>query len=123
MFFETHCILSSLSVSALIFFRFSFCRCFFESDLKMKPNRQMKKLVIIVSLMLASAYGFSQETTEKTITPVKADTTTVTTPKVEVSKDSTSTVAFASKRAIIESNFDKASFLFRGRKSKREKLC
>ena len=83
----------------------------------------MKKLVLIVSLMLASAYGFSQENTEKVTASVKADTTTVDTPKSEVSKDSTQTVAYVSKRAIINSNFDKSSFLFRGRKSKRTQLC
>ena len=83
----------------------------------------MKKLVVIVNLMLVSAYGFSQENTEKANATTKTDTTIVEIAKVEISKDSTSTVAFASKRAIIESNFDKASFLFRGRKSKREKLC
>ena len=74
--------------------------------------------------MLASAYGFSQEKTEKeTATPVETETTTVETPKTEVSKDSTQSVAFASKRAVIDSNFDKSSFLFRGRKSKRTQLC
>lgn len=81
----------------------------------------MKKLVVIVSLMLASAYGFSQETTEKAKAPVKTDTTTVETTK-DVSKDST-TVALGSTRAVIEANFDKASFLYRGRKSKRTQLC
>lgn len=102
---------------------FAFCRCFFGTDLKMKPNRQMKKLVLIVSLMLASAYGFSQENTEKVSSADKAETTTVETIKTEVSKDSTQTVAYVSKRAVIDSNFDKSSFLFRGRKSKRTQLC
>ena len=82
----------------------------------------MKKLVVIVSLMLVSAFGFSQEKNEKATT-IKTESTTVETPKVEVSKDSTKAVAFVSNRAIIESNFDKASFLFRGRKSKRVQLC
>ena len=83
----------------------------------------MKKLVVIASLMLVSTTVFSQNNNEKSQTVVKADSTTVKTEKIEVSKDSTSTVAFASKRAIIESNFDKASFLFRGRKSKSTRIC
>ena len=73
--------------------------------------------------MLISASAISQNTPEKSAAEIKTDsTTTVKTEKIEVSKDSTS-VAFASKRAIIESNFDKASFLFRGRKSKSTRMC
>ena len=121
MFFERHCILSSLSVVSLIYFRFAFSRCFFVTDLKMKPNRTMKKLVVILSLMLASAYGFSQESTEQAKASVKSDSTKVETTK-EVSKDST-VAALGSTRAVIESNFDKASFLYRGRKSKSTQLC
>ena len=73
--------------------------------------------------MVASAYGFSQENTPKEASTVKTETTTIETPKTVVSKDSTQTVAYASKRAVIDSNFDKSSFLFRGRKSKRTQLC
>lgn len=83
----------------------------------------MKKLVVIVSLLFVSAYGFSQENTGKAATSVKTATTTIETSQNEISKDSTNTVAYASKRAVIESNFDKSSFLFRGRKSKRTQLC
>lgn len=88
----------------------------------MKPSK-MKKLVLIASLMLVSTTAISQSKIEKSQAVVTSDSTTVKTEKIEISKDSTTTVAFVSKRAIIESNFDKASFLFRGRKSKSTRIC
>lgn len=83
----------------------------------------MKKLVVIVSLMLASTLGFSQDTPVKASASVDATEVTIAkTDTKEVSKDTT--VAFVtSKKALIEADFDKSIFLFRTKKSKKTQLC
>lgn len=82
----------------------------------------MKKLVVIVSLMLASTLGFSQDTPVKASASVDTEVTIAKTDIKEVSKDTT--VAFVtSKKALIEADFDKSIFLFRTKKSKKTQLC
>ncbi|MCF1421674.1 hypothetical protein [Mangrovimonas futianensis] len=80
----------------------------------------MKKLVFTFILTVTTTAFYAQEDVKKESKDLSNDTTEIVVTPV---KNTVALKNSTKKRLLIESNFDKSLFLFRGRKSKREKLC
>ncbi|WP_338731886.1 hypothetical protein [Mangrovimonas cancribranchiae] len=80
----------------------------------------MKLLVAILGFMFISTTVLGQEHMLTKTAAQQTPNNIVTTVKTKASKKVSSN---KTTRILLESNFDKAALLFRGKKSKRVKLC
>ena len=82
----------------------------------------MKNLVTIIAFLTVSFSAFSQEKANETTAVINVDATTVIKEIKSLNKDVVLSNT-TKKKLLIQNNFDKSAFLFRGKKSRREKIC